>query len=66
MDLSPVLLVRFSPLFEQSRQWGLEAVRAHAGYRSIYPFDQEDLNALAYFFDCEHDGQKTVSEYIAP
>jgi ribosomal peptide maturation radical SAM protein 1 len=66
MDLSPVLLVRFSPLFEQSQQWGLNAVRAHAGYRCIYPFNQEDLNDLACFFDCEHDGQKTVSEYIAP
>jgi hypothetical protein len=64
--LTPVLLVRFSPLFEQSQQWGLKSIRAHAGYRSVYPFGQEDLDELAYFFDYDFDGRDAVATYIAP
>ena len=66
MDVSPVLLVRFSPLFEQSREWGLKNVRAHAGYRSFYPFDQEDLNALAHFFDYDLINKEGIPSYINP
>ncbi len=66
MDVSPVLLVRFSPLFEQGREWGLTHVKAHGGYRSVYPFEQEDLNDLAYFFDCDWEGHDAVSAYIRP
>ncbi|MBW1837855.1 MAG: RiPP maturation radical SAM C-methyltransferase [Deltaproteobacteria bacterium] len=66
IDLSPVLLVRFSPLFEESRAWGLKDIRAHPGYQAIYPFNQEDLDGLAYFFDYDHDGKENISTYIAP
>ena len=66
MDVSPVLLVRFSPLLEQGREWGLSDVKAHAGYRSVYPFDQEDLNSLAYFFDSDRQGLEAASAYIDP
>lgn len=66
MDVSPMLLVRFSPLFEHCGDWGLTHVRAHNGYRSVYPFGQEDLNDLAYFFDCDWEGRDSVSAYIAP
>lgn len=66
MDLSPVLFVRFSPLIEESRQRGLFNIRAHSGYRSIYPFDPEDLDELAYFFDCDFEGQDRIDSYIDP
>jgi len=66
MDLSPVLFVRFSPILEQSRQRGLYNVRAHGGYRSIYPFESEDLDELAYFFDCDFEGKDRISSYIDP
>ena len=66
MNVSPVLLVRFSPLFEQSRERGLKNVRAHAGYRSFYPFDQEDLNALAHFFDYDFINKENTPSYINP
>ncbi|UCF91599.1 MAG: RiPP maturation radical SAM C-methyltransferase, partial [Desulfobacterales bacterium] len=66
MDMSPMLLVRFSPLFEQSRQWGLHNIGAHAGYQSVYPFDKKDLDELAYFFDFNFDGQDDIPGYIGP
>ncbi len=66
MDASPVLLVRFSPLLEQARQSGPSDVKAHAGYRSVYPFEQQELDSLAYFFDSKGQGGETISSYIAP
>jgi ribosomal peptide maturation radical SAM protein 1 len=66
MDLSPVLFVRFSPLLEESQSRGLSNIRAHSGYRSIYPFASEDLNELAYFFDCDFAGKDTIASYIEP
>ena len=66
MDVSPVLLVRFSPLFEQSRDWGIENVHAHAGYGSLYPFEQKDLDELAGFFDCDFNGKENIPSYVDP
>jgi ribosomal peptide maturation radical SAM protein 1 len=66
MDLSPVLFVRFSPLMEESRQRGLSNIRAHSGYRSIYPFESEDLDEMAYFFDCDFEGKDRIPSYIDP
>jgi len=66
MDVSPVLVVRFSPLFEQAREWGMSNVRAHKGYQSIYPFESEDLNSIASFFDFVHDGKERIPIYIEP
>jgi hypothetical protein len=66
MDVSPVLVVRFSPLFEHAREWGMSNVRAHKGYQSIYPFESEDLNSIASFFDFEHDGKERIPVYIEP
>ncbi|MBI4773077.1 MAG: RiPP maturation radical SAM protein 1 [Deltaproteobacteria bacterium] len=66
MAVSPVLLVRFSPLFEQREDWGLTNVHAHAGYRSLYPFEQKDLDELASFFDCDFDGKENIPSYVDP
>jgi ribosomal peptide maturation radical SAM protein 1 len=66
MGVNPVLLVRFSPLFENSRQYGLENVRAHGGYGSIYPFEQHDLDELACFFDFDFPGKGEMAAYIEP
>jgi hypothetical protein len=66
MDVSPVLAVRFSPLFENHREWGMTHVRAHKGYRAIYPFEQQDLDAIACFFEFDHPGKKAVPGYLEP
>ncbi|MBW2431937.1 MAG: RiPP maturation radical SAM C-methyltransferase [Deltaproteobacteria bacterium] len=66
LDVSPVLLVRFSPLFEQYHKWHIRNLRAHKGYQSVYPYDSSDLDALAYFFDFDWDGQDKIPVYIDP
>lgn len=66
MGINPVLLVRFSPLFENSDRFGIENVRAHGGYRSIYPFEQSELDSLAGFFDCDFAGKDKMIAYMEP
>ena len=66
ISVLPFMLQRFSPLFERSREWGLKNIRAHARYRSVYPFAQEDLDELAYIFDYDFDGKADIPTYIAP
>jgi len=62
----PVLLQRFSPLFEQSQKWGLKDARAHTEYHLLYPFGQKDLDQLAYSFDYDFDGKDSISTYSDP
>jgi ribosomal peptide maturation radical SAM protein 1 len=62
----PIRLQRFSPLFEHSETWGLRNIRAAEVYRSIYPFDQEDLDQLVYDFDCDFDGKEDIPIYTRP
>jgi hypothetical protein len=66
MDVSPVLAVRFSPLFEQSTAWEMSNIRAHKGYRAIYPFEPDDLDAIACFFEFDHAGNEKIPMYIEP
>ena len=66
MGINPVLLVRFSPLFDRRRQFGIKNVRAHGGYRSVYPFEQNDLDALACFFDFDGLNIDDMITYIEP
>jgi magnesium-protoporphyrin IX monomethyl ester (oxidative) cyclase len=55
LDLIPVRLQRSSPLFARPDAWGIREIRACSDYRLVYPFREEDLDDLAYFFDyrCE-------------
>jgi len=66
MDVNPILLVRFSPLFENSRHYGIENIRAHGGYRSVYPFEQDELDKLACFFDFDFSGKQEMAAYVEP
>ncbi len=48
---SPIRLDRFSPNFEQSAERGFADVRPSAAYGLIYPFAEESVRRLAYYFD---------------
>jgi ribosomal peptide maturation radical SAM protein 1 len=54
-----VRLDRFSPYFNQPAAYGLRNLRAHSYYRYVFPLPQEELNKLAYFFEC--DGPETLN-----
>jgi ribosomal peptide maturation radical SAM protein 1 len=46
----PVRFDRFSPYFVQAKEYGLD-LRPLDYYSLIYPFDEESLSNLAYYFD---------------
>ena len=51
----PVRFDRFSPYFKEAKDWGLE-LKPCDFYGMIYPFPEEELEAMAYFFtDTNYD-----------
>ena len=45
---------RFSPSFEQATELGFGELIPHPAYRYVYPFSEEALSRLAYFFVSAH------------
>jgi len=57
-----VRLDRFSPYFQQPEMYGMLNVRPAASYSYIYPFPDESLARLAYYFDFDYaDGHQPES-----
>ncbi len=51
VNIQPVFLQRYSPLFRDPERWKLQNVRAAEIYSLIFPFEQPILDNLAYSFD---------------
>lgn len=51
---SSLRLDRFSPNFNESKKLGFRAIKPFNAYSFIYPFSNEALHNLAYFFDYEY------------
>ncbi|HEX8080484.1 MAG TPA: RiPP maturation radical SAM C-methyltransferase [Jatrophihabitans sp.] len=64
-SVRPVLLNRFSPLFEEAQQFGLANIRPVPAYDYIYALDREAVANLAYFFDCDFLDGRDVTSYAA-
>ncbi len=60
---SQINLDRFSPNFDQAAELGFTAVRPHAGFFHIYPFDEEAVHNLAYSFDFQYRDPQPVEVY---
>jgi ribosomal peptide maturation radical SAM protein 1 len=50
----PVRLDRFSPYFNSPHEFGLRNVRPLAAYSYLYPFGEESLSRIAYYFDFDY------------
>lgn len=59
----PIRLDRFSPYFNEPNKFGLTNVRSNAVYRYLYPFSQESLDKIAYFFEYEYQNGIAVGAY---
>jgi len=57
---------RFSPYFSQSAQFGLRNRRTHAAYSYVYPFEEETLARIAYYFEYDFEGKQEIDEYARP
>jgi ribosomal peptide maturation radical SAM protein 1 len=60
-----VRLDRFSPLFEQSDQAGLQHVRPSDAYHYVYPFRDDELENLVYFFEFDYADGRNPGLYMA-
>jgi ribosomal peptide maturation radical SAM protein 1 len=61
----PIRLDRFSPYFEDPKAFGLTNVRPIKPYRYLYPFSDETLQKLAYYFDYDYETPRTFQSYAA-
>jgi len=59
-----VRIDRFSPYFESPEAFGLSPPRPIRAYRHVFPFGDEDLASLAYYFACE--GPQSTTGDIQP
>lgn len=61
----PVRLDRFSPYFNVPSEFGLTNLRPMAPYKYLYPFDNESLSRIAYYFDYDYKVKSDRPEYAA-
>jgi len=59
----PIRLDRFSPYFTESAAFGLTNVRPMPVYKYLYPFDEESVGKIAYYFDYDYESDKNPSGY---
>ena len=62
--LSPIILQRFSPIYQNPDFWKVTNIRALPAYQHFYPFKQEDLDTLAYGFDCDFHEKNQFPQYF--
>jgi hypothetical protein len=59
-------LYRFSPYFKNPEEWGITNLRLPSTYKLIYPFPEESLRRLAYFFDFDYADGRDPGAYTGP
>lgn len=60
---APIRLDRFSPNFNNSLNLGFSNVNAYPTYNHIYPFEQNVINNLAYYFTYDYVIPQDVESY---
>ncbi len=53
-----LFLERSSPYFNTPDEWGLNPIRPAKAYSHVYPFDNETLLRMAFFFEADHFDKK--------
>lgn len=61
----PIRLDRFSPYHNSPGEFGLINVRPLKTYRYLYPFDEESLKRIAYYFDFDYEADRDPTGYAA-
>lgn len=61
-----VRLDRFSPYFRRPAAHGMINVRPHRAFRHIYPFADEVLARLAYYFEFDYADGRDPASYVGP
>lgn len=61
----PIRMDRFSPYHNSPDDFGLVKVRPLSTYRYLYPFDDESLRRIAYYFDFDYEPDNDPTGYAA-
>ena len=61
----PIRLDRFSPYHNSAPEFGLINVRPLKTYRYLYPFDDNTLSQIAYYFDFDYAPDSDPTGYAA-
>lgn len=61
----PIRLDRFSPYHTAPGEFGLTGVRPMSTYRHLYPFAEETLNRIAYYFDFNYGAEGDPTGHAA-
>jgi ribosomal peptide maturation radical SAM protein 1 len=59
----PIRVDRFSPYHNAAADFGLINVRPMAIYRYLYPFDEQSLSRIAYYFDFDYSPETNPTGY---
>jgi ribosomal peptide maturation radical SAM protein 1 len=62
----PVRLDRFSSYFESPDPFALTGLSPALAYRYVYPFSDDVLGRMAYYFRCDQMGSSQTPEYVQP
>ncbi|MBI3970032.1 MAG: RiPP maturation radical SAM protein 1 [Chloroflexi bacterium] len=60
-----IRLDRFSPYFESPAEFGFTNVRPFAPYTYLYPFGEESLREIAYYFDYDYEPEVDPTGYAS-
>jgi len=65
-SFGPIRLDRFSPNFFDAERLGFKDVRPLVPYRHVYPFSEDVLRNLAYYFSYDYREPRDVAGYVRP
>ncbi|MBO2450125.1 RiPP maturation radical SAM C-methyltransferase [Actinomadura barringtoniae] len=65
-DIAAIRLDRFSPYHGDPAGFGLTDVRPKPAYAHLYPFPDETLRRIAFYFDFDYADGRVPAEYAAP
>jgi ribosomal peptide maturation radical SAM protein 1 len=63
---APIRLDRFSPNYDQGEHFGLAEVKPFSMYRFLYPFPEQSVANLAYFFEYKYADGRDPQQYVQP
>lgn len=66
MGFGEVRLERFSPLLEKAQRFGLRRIRPARPYKHIYPFAEDVLSEIAFYFEFDFDGKAQMQQWRQP
>jgi ribosomal peptide maturation radical SAM protein 1 len=57
---------RFSPYFERPADYGITNLRPNAAFAFVFPFPDECLRRLAYYFEYDYADGRNPRDYVGP